>query len=260
TGAAERALVIPAAGAGTRLGSDLPKALTRVAGRPMLDWLLDRYAPHAARSVVIASPAAEAALRAALAARPGAHDVAVQPRATGMLDAIRLAEPALRAAGPLPRWVWITWCDQVAVSAATAARLASTCDSAAEDVAVVMPTVARAAPYIHLARDGEGRIAGILQAREGDAMPARGESDMGLFALSQRAYFAWLPQFDAEDAARGSGTGERNFLPFLAWLRGRGAVQTFAVGDEIEAIGINTRGELERVERHLLAAAPGETR
>ena len=214
-----RALVVPAAGVGMRLGSDRPKALTPVAGRPMLDWLLDLYAPHVARVVVVASPAAEGALRAHLAARSGAHDVALQPRATGMLDAIRLAEPALRTA--LPRWVWITWCDQVAVSAETAAQLARECDAAGDDVAVVMPSVLRDAPYIHLARDERGRIARILQAREGDAMPARGEGDMGLFALSRRAFFELLPQFDAEDAARGSGTGERNFLPFLAWLRGR---------------------------------------
>ncbi len=253
-----RALVIPAAGAGTRLGSDLPKALTRVAGRAMLDWLIDRHAPYIERVVVIASSAAESAVRAQLARCRLAHDVVVQARATGMLDAIRLAEPALRAAGVLPSWVWITWCDQVAVSADTAARLARACDEAKSDVAVVMPTVARDAPYIHLVRDAEGRIARILQAREGDAMPARGEGDMGLFALSQRAFFELLPAFDADDAARGSGTGERNFLPFLAWLRGRGAVQTFAVNAEIESIGINTREELLRVERHLLSRPPGE--
>jgi len=264
-----RALVIPAAGAGTRLGSDRPKALTLVAGRPMLDWLLERYAPHVARVVVVASPGAESALRAHLATRGVPHEVAVQARPTGMLDAIRLAEAALRARrepigsdpdGSLPRWVWITWCDQVAVSAETAARLARECDAAGADVAVVMPTVAREAPYIHLARDAEGRIARILQAREGDAMPARGEGDMGLFALSQRAFFEWLPRFDADEAARGSGTDERNFLPFLAWLRGRAEVRTFPVTSEIESVGINTREELARVERYLADSAAGERR
>ncbi len=249
-----RALVIPAAGAGRRLGGDRPKALTLVAGRPMIDWLLDRHLPHAAHVVVIASPAAEAALRAHLAARGAPAELVVQERAMGMLDAIRLAEPALRARSPLPSWVWITWCDQVAVSASTAARLASACDVASPDIAVVMPTISRAGPYIHLERDAEGRIARILQARERDPMPPRGEGDLGLFALSRRAYFEELARYDAEDAARGSGTGERNFLPFLPWLRGRGDVRTFPVEDEIESIGINTREELERVEKHLHGA------
>ena len=264
-----RALVIPAAGAGTRLGSDRAKALTPVANRPMIDWLIERHAPYVTRIVVVASAAAGNQLRAHLAASSIAHDVVVQARATGMLDAIRLAELALRASsgplgsdpnGPLPAWVWITWCDQVAVSAETAARLARACDEAGEHVAVVMPTVARDAPYIHLARDAEGRIARILQAREGDTMPARGEGDMGLFALSRRAFFELLPQFDVEDVARGSGTRERNFLPFLAWLRGRAEVLTFAVDAEIESIGINTREELQRVERHLASMTAGERR
>ena len=248
-----RALVIPAAGAGTRLGSDLPKALTLVAGRPMLDWLLDRHLPHVEFVVLVASPAAEGARRAHLELRGVSGEVVVQPRATGMLDAIRLAEPALRARAALPSWVWITWCDQLAISANTAARLARACDDASEEDAVVaMPSVLRGAPYIHLERDAEGRIARILQARERDAMPARGEGDAGLFALSRRAFFEELPRFDAEEAAaRGAGTGERNFLPFLPWLRGRGRVTTFAVPDEIESVGINTREELLRVEAHL---------
>jgi len=258
-----RALVIPAAGAGTRLGSDRPKALTLVAGRPMLDWLLDRHLPFVTRVVVIASPSAADAIRAYVAGRAAPAQVVVQERATGMLDAIRLAEPVLRSRsgplgsdpkGPLPRWVWITWCDQVAVSAETAQRLALACDAAGPDVAVAMPTVLRAAPYIHLERDAEGRIARIRQAREGDAMPARGEGDMGLFALSQRAYFELLPRFDADEAARGGSTGERNFLPFLPWLRGRASVTTFAVSAEIESIGINTRDELRRIDQHLSGA------
>jgi hypothetical protein len=170
-----------------------------------------------------------------------------------MLDAIRLAESALRR-GALPDWVWITWCDQVAVSGHTASRLARECDGAGEDAAVVLPTVVREAPYIHLARDEEGRIARILQAREGDTLPARGEGDMGLFALSRRAYFEWLPAFDTEDAARGSGTGERNFLPFLAWLRDRAEVVTFPASAAIESVGINTPAELRQVERHLLGS------
>lgn len=257
-----RALVIPAAGAGTRLGSDRPKALSLVAGRPMLDWLLDRHLPYVDFLVLVASPSAESEMRAQLASRRVTGEVVVQERATGMLDAIRLAEPALRARGALPSWVWITWCDQLAISANTAAQLARACDDAkAGDVVVAMPTVLRAAPYIHLARDAEGRVARILQARERDAMPARGEGDAGLFALSQRAFFEALPRFDAEEAvARGAGTGERNFLPFLPWLRGRGQVVTFPVADEIESVGINTHEELLRIEAHLLSAQAGSER
>jgi hypothetical protein len=51
----------------------------------------------------------------------------------------------------------------------------------------------------------------------------------------------------------GSATGERNFLPFVAWAAARADVTTFpCVGPE-EAIGINTPQELALVETYLRA-------
>lgn len=61
-GAPSTTAVIPAAGAGERLGSAEPKALVPVAGRPMLEWSLRAFA---------ASPAVGAAI---VAAPPGDED------------------------------------------------------------------------------------------------------------------------------------------------------------------------------------------
>ena len=80
-------------------------------------------------------------------------------------------------------------------------------------------------------------------------MPTVGESDMGLFRLSDRAYFELLPEYSKE-AAHGAGTGERNFLPFIPWLARRGRVETFPGHEPIEALGINTPEDLERIERY----------
>lgn len=81
-------------------------------------------------------------------------------------------------------------------------------------------------------------------------MPEQGESDMGLFALSSRAYLELLPQY-ARDVAIGHVTGERNFLPFIPWVAAQHEVITFASIDEIEAVGVNTPEELALVERYL---------
>ena len=43
--ATNRTLIIPAAGLGSRLGLNLPKVLVPVDGRPMIDWLVELYAP-----------------------------------------------------------------------------------------------------------------------------------------------------------------------------------------------------------------------
>jgi hypothetical protein len=147
-----------------------------------------------------------------------------------------------------PASVWITWCDQVAVHPRTVARLAEL--SAAGTAPLVVPTVSRHAPYIHLERDPSGRIVRVRHRREGDVLPDPGESDMGLFGLSRQAYLRWLPAFAAE-VERGARTSERNFLPFIPWLAMRASVDTFPAVDEMESVGVNTPQERAQVERYL---------
>jgi bifunctional N-acetylglucosamine-1-phosphate-uridyltransferase/glucosamine-1-phosphate-acetyltransferase GlmU-like protein len=212
----------------------------------MIDSVLDRHRPYCDYVVLVVAPASRADAEARLAARSQRGAVVVQPDPTGMLDAILLARDAVLQ--PSPDRVWITWCDQVAISELTANRLAAL-DATAEAPTVVMPTVRQAAPYIHFDRDANGRLTGVRQRREGDVMPEVGESDAGLFSLSAGAIARLLPDY-AGRAPSGSGTGERNFLPFLAWAAGVGQVETFTA-DPIEAVGINTRDDLARLERHL---------
>ena len=239
-------LVVPAAGLGTRLRTTLPKLLVPVAGVPMIDRVLALYQSHVARSLIVVSPAAEEAVRRHLAGMRDV-DIIVQPRATGMLDAILLARSAV--ADARANGVWITWCDQVAVDPRTVRRLARTFQEN-PSAAVVMPTVRRQDPYIHFGRDASGRIMQVLHRREGDAMPPEGESDMGLFALSGEAFSTFLPEY-ADSSGTGHTSGERNFLPFIPWVAQRAPVVTFLACDPIEATGVNTPDELRQVETHL---------
>ncbi len=87
-----------------------------------------------------------------------------------MLDAILLALPVVQSIQPDD--VWVTWCDQVGIHPATIQRLADRAQSTPE-AALVLPTVHRVSPYIHLQRDASGRITRVLHRREGDTMPER---------------------------------------------------------------------------------------
>jgi bifunctional UDP-N-acetylglucosamine pyrophosphorylase / glucosamine-1-phosphate N-acetyltransferase len=244
-----RVLIVPAAGLGTRLGADRPKLLVQVAGIPMIDRLLALFADAVDSAVVVVHPSFEREVREHLARSVVRVTTVVQRLPTGMLDAILLAEPAVRSAAPGE--VWISWCDQVAIHPTTIQRLAESV-SGHRDAAVVMPTVVRAIPYIHLQRDGTGRIVEILHRREGDAMPDEGESDMGLFALPWASFTDLLPRY-AREVPVGATTGERNFLPFIPWAAARHEVVTFPAVDETEAVGVNTPEELRLVEDYLAA-------
>jgi bifunctional UDP-N-acetylglucosamine pyrophosphorylase / glucosamine-1-phosphate N-acetyltransferase len=271
----KRVLIVPAAGRGSRLSASLPKLLVPVGGRPMIDLVLDLYARVVDRAIVIVSPAAEVLVRKHFGAaelkfgptgggstfgptgggselgatRAGVPvDIAVQAEPTGMLDAILTPVEHVEALGP--DWVWVTWCDQVAIGDATVERLVAA--EAPPAPALSLATARLPQPYVHLVRDGQGRIVGVLQEREGDVMPESGEADSGLFAMSFATYVVHLPAF-AVGSVAGAGTGERNFLPFVPWMAGRGLVRTVPVGDAIESVGINTPADLQRVEAHLAA-------
>jgi bifunctional UDP-N-acetylglucosamine pyrophosphorylase/glucosamine-1-phosphate N-acetyltransferase len=241
---AGRVLVIPAAGRGSRRGSDGPKVLAPVAGRPMLDWLLDLYLDRVDTITLVAQPAARDLIAHALRPRAPQARVALQETPTGMLDAVAIGIGAT----PLDpgQRVWVTWCDQIAVLPATLDRL----EREEASTALCFPTVVQAPPYIHFERDPADRIVRVRQRRDGDAMPVTGESDMGLFSLSADAARQQLPLF-AAGASASASTGERNFLPFIPWLAAMAAVRTFPASDPMEAIGVNTADERARVEAFL---------
>ena len=216
----------------------------------MIDYLFDRYRETVRRFVLVVHPSFEAAVKRHVEQIAPSLDVryATQPQPTGMLDAILLASGA---AGEKPSdRVWITWCDQIGVHPDTIATLRRL-SFEGSGTPLIFPTSTQTSPYIHLDRNAGGLIVGVRQRREGDEMPPVGEADMGLFSLSPDAYFNLLPKFGLE-AAQSSETRERNFLPFIPWLVGRGlAVRTFPSVNELEAIGINTPDDRRRLEAYL---------
>lgn len=247
-----RVLLVPAAGLGTRLGSVLPKVLTPVAGRAMIDHILERYRHVAGAAVIVVHPDSHAAVAHHLQGDVTPLAFTEQAAPTGMLDAILEARTAVLKWNPAR--VWITWCDQVGISADTVTRLAAI-EAASPDLAAIMPVVTHPVPYIHFERDADGRLVAVRQRREGDTMPGTGTSDSGLFSLSREAFENLLPEY-ARAAERGAATGERNFLPFLPWLAARTTVTTFEIAAE-EAQGINTPEDLAAVESRLRPASGG---
>ena len=239
-------LIIPAAGRGSRLAFDGPKLLYPLGGRPLIDYLLERFRPFVDHVVLVIHPDMEAAVSSHLDNGTDQYSLDYQQTPTGMLDAIVAPMDRIRS------WeidnIWIAWCDQVGITEQTATTLADSLHKA-KSPCLVLPTIKKQNPYIHLARDTSGNVVDVLQQREGDEMPDVGENDCGLFGLSADTYFSLLPMFcrALSSDQTGSETAERNFLPFIAWLHNKAEVITFDAAQEAESLGINTIDDAMRI-------------
>ena len=239
-------LIIPAAGLGSRLVYDGPKCLFEVAGKAMLGHVIERHQTLVDEIAVVVSPQYKLVVGNWLEEQALDNvKLFLQDSPTGMLDAIMCPAPAYEESGIYA--VSICWCDQICISSATAETLAEKL-SEHNSVEMVFPTIELRDPYIHMQRDRSGVITKVLHEREGDAMPAVGENDCGLFGLTGTAYFDHLNNY-ANKIKLGAGTGERNFLPFIPWLARRAEVETFVAQSAMEAVGVNTREDAAKIEQ-----------
>jgi bifunctional UDP-N-acetylglucosamine pyrophosphorylase/glucosamine-1-phosphate N-acetyltransferase len=226
--------LIPAAGRGSRLGTDAPKILAPLAGQDTIWSILHaKLAPLVDHIHLVLSPDGAAAFPPL----PAQVSRSIQPVPLGMGDAIFGASTAWKSFDA----VLIVWGDQVFVSQETLRRALQTLSLPERHA--VLPVTRQPQPYVEYVFEGT-KLTQVLQSREGDQTAADGFSDVGTFLLGTAGLNdAW--QLYMSGAPRGSATGEINFLPFLPFLSAQGWTMTpLEVADATEARGINTREDL----------------
>jgi HAD superfamily hydrolase (TIGR01509 family) len=241
--------IIPAAGRGSRLGFHRPKILFPVGGRLILDWLLDFLEPVCSALVFVVSPDGAAEIESELDLRiPGRYALALQETPTGMGDAVALGLTRVRT-----EHTAIVWGDQVALRRESV----ETCLALHQGVLtpdVTCPTVLRENPYIHFERDDQGRLVGLRQAREGDAMPETGESDTGFFCFRSAKLAELLEAMRQDGSGRGAATGESNLLPAIVRAAAGGEGNRVLTPRHMraeETVGINSARDAALVESFL---------
>ncbi|HLK21124.1 MAG TPA: NTP transferase domain-containing protein [Bryobacteraceae bacterium] len=236
--------LIPAAGRGSRLSFDQPKILYPIAGRTILEWLVERMKPFCQKFVFVLSHEGLASVKqAALPLLAGRAAFAVQNEPIGMADAIRCGLPEVATRNTL-----IVWGDQVAVKPESLEFLMRIHQGAAQPAATC-PTLWRDRPYIHFERSESGRVSRVLQAREGDRMPAQGESDSGVFLFRTDALREYLPRLLESPECIGAKTRELNFLPIFPLLGEQ--LITAPIMTEPESVGVNSPADVAYLEDQL---------
>ncbi len=232
-------VVILAAGQGTRMKSQLPKVLHRVAGRSMIEHVL-RLTGHlspATRVVVIGHMAD--AVRDHLRAWPGLAFVTQEPQ-VGTAHALMQTEPAL--AGRTGTVLLLSG-DVPMLRTETLQRLVAVHHEARAAATVLTATLDRPYGYGRIVRSS-GRVARIVEER--DASPkerAIKEINAGIYA------FDLGPLFDAlRGVASQNAQGEYYLTDLVAIYRRRKLrVETLILEDASEIRGINSRTELAAV-------------
>src|SRR5881394_130232 len=172
-------VVVLAAGQGRRMNSDRPKVLHELAGKPLLAHVLDTARALKPRRIFVIHGHGAEAVRAAFAGQADIEWV-LQAEQLGTGHAVQQAAPKLAADAQ----VLILYGDVPLVGAETLKRLL---EASAEGVAVLTAELPDAGAYGRIVRDGAGRVARIVEAK--DASPAERairEFNAGLYGVGAK--------------------------------------------------------------------------
>ncbi|MCT8328521.1 bifunctional UDP-N-acetylglucosamine diphosphorylase/glucosamine-1-phosphate N-acetyltransferase GlmU [Albidovulum sediminis] len=240
------ALIILAAGQGTRMNSDLPKVLHKVAGAPLLHHAMAAGAALAPeRVVVVAGHGAEAVEKAALAFDDTVATVR-QDQQLGTGHAVAQALPALEG---FEGTVIVLYGDTPFIRPETLdAMLVS-----GADVTVLGFQAADPGRYGRLIANG-GALERIVEYKDAtEAERAITLCNSGVVAVEARLLAELVGGLTNDNAA-----GEYYLTDIVAAARVRGLEARVVTCDEGETMGVNTRAELARAEAAFQTRARAE--
>lgn len=244
-------VIIPAAGRGSRLGFELPKILYPIAGKTILERLLEAIQPWAARVTLVLNPAGVGPVQRELNSIESYPplQIAIQSSPVGMVDAILKAEPYVT----IGEDIMILWGDQVLISQMTISNMVKKYfEFSPAAPRLVFPTLELESPYVHYVRDSNLRIINCLMRRDGDPMPQRGETDCGVFLLKSGLLKSFLPKFNEIEMKAHGNQREVSFPRFIPFLSLNAIpVATSVVEDPIESIGLNDENDLHTIEERI---------
>ena len=242
------ALILLAAGQGTRMNSDLPKVLHPLGHAPLFAHALAAgRALDPERVVVVVGHGGEAVAKAALAMDDTVR-IAHQEEQLGTAHAVAQAREAL---ADFDGDAFVLFGDTPFVSADTLERMKEA--RAAADVVFLGFEAADPARYGRLVMEGD-RLARIVEYKDAsEAERAITFCNSGVVCALAATLFRLIEQIGNDNAA-----GEY-YLPDLVELAWKNDLTASAVAcDEAETLGINTRAELARAEALFQAAKRAE--
>ena len=230
-------IVILAAGKGTRMHSQIPKVLHTLAGKPMVQHVLDTaLGLQPDRTHVVIGHGADQ-LREALA--ENAVQFAVQAEQKGTGHAVAQALEQLGSGKVL-----ILYGDVPLLQRESLSELLAHVDE--QHMGLLTVTLADPSGYGRIVRDDAGEAVAIVEQKDASSAElAITECNTGIMAMTSAQLKRWLPQLSAENAQ-----GEYYLTDVIAMAAAEGIkVCTAQPASAVEVEGVNNRAQMARLER-----------
>ena len=237
-------IVIMAAGKGTRMKSKTPKVLQKLAGRALLQHVLDTAAQLQARSAVVitghGAPEVEAAIAQGRSAQALELKFVRQEPQLGTGHAVQQAVPVLADDG----MVIVLSGDVPLTQAATLQDLVAA--AAGQRMALLTVTMDNPTGYGRIVRNAQGTVQRIVEQKDAsESERAITEIYSGIMAVPAARLAQWLARLDNKNAQ-----GEYYLTDIVAMAVADGVeVVAHRIDDAVQVAGVNSPLQLAELER-----------
>lgn len=243
------AVIILAAGKGTRMNSAIPKVLHKLRGKPLLNHLLETLTTLRTSRIMVVTGSGAGKVEESLRRCPDGRNIRTvrqEPQA-GTGDAVAQCLPALQ---DIEGSVLVLSGDTPGVRAWTLLDLDRERTLSGAGVSLLVGNLENPRGYGRILRDASGRIVGIKEQKdlEGDQDRIR-EVNLGVYSFDASFLRREIPRLDDGNAQK------EYYLTDLVGAAARAGVKvvSFTSKDCHEAKGINTLSELADMEARMNA-------
>ncbi|MFQ6058742.1 MAG: bifunctional UDP-N-acetylglucosamine diphosphorylase/glucosamine-1-phosphate N-acetyltransferase GlmU [Anaerolineae bacterium] len=232
------AVVILAAGQGTRMKSKRPKVLHPVAGEPMAKYVLEAAVPLQPARLVLVIGDGAAQVRQALG-----EDLSYveQPQQLGTGHALLQARGTLE---DVAETILVLYGDTPLVTPATLRRLLERHEAIRPTITMLTCHLEDPTGYGRVLRDATGRVLGVVEeAAATVTQKAIQEANSGMYCFDARWLWPHLERIERGEK------GEYYLTDLIAMAVAEGKwVEAVTVEDATEVLGINNRAQLAEAE------------
>tara|TARA_R100001143_G_C3360967_1_gene135584 strand:- start:1486 stop:2241 length:756 start_codon:yes stop_codon:yes gene_type:complete len=230
-------LIIPAAGSGSRLKSEIPKIFTPIDSNKTIFELIIKQAVDLVDTIqLILSPDGVNYMKKESIQLPKNLNIVIQKEPTGMFDAIDIALNKPQISNQIDK-VIIQWGDQPFIDQSLYTQILQDLNQFNSSI----PLIWTRNPYVQF-KFLSGNVS-ILESREGDTCDDYGFKDIGIFAFRyEKIHQVWDAYKNIDTS--GNVTGEKSFLKLLMLFQETNSIHWRLDQPSYKGLGINTPDEL----------------